>query len=56
MVPLQLKDPSELFVKNRQFPPGSGFLSRRDMTLAVESDPGKRRKNQSWSSFQRHGT
>ena len=31
MVLLQLKDPLELFVKSREFP-GSGFLSRRDMT------------------------
>ena len=38
MVLLQLKDPLELFVKSREFLPGSGFLSRRDMTLAVESD------------------
>ena len=38
MVLLQLKDPLELFVKRREFLPGSGFLSRRDMTLAVESD------------------
>ena len=32
MVLLQLKDPLELFVKSREFLPGSGFLSRRDMT------------------------
>ena len=32
MVFLQLKDPLELFVKSREFLPGSGFLSRRDMT------------------------
>ena len=32
MVLLQLKDPLELFVKRREFLPGSGFLS------AVESD------------------
>ena len=38
MVLLQLKDPLELFVKSREFLPGSGFLSRRDMTYAVESD------------------
>ena len=38
MVLLQLKDPLELFVKSREFLPGSGFLSRRDMTSAVESD------------------
>ena len=38
MVLLQLKDPLELFVKSIEFPPGSGFLSRRDMTWAVESD------------------
>ena len=38
MVLLQLKDPLELFMKRREFLPGSGFLSRRDMTLAVESD------------------
>ena len=29
---LQLKDPSGLFVKIREFLPGSGFLSRCDMT------------------------
>ena len=38
MVLLQLKDPLELFVKSTEFLPGSGFLSRRDMILAVESD------------------
>ena len=38
MAPLQLKDPLELFVKSRQYLPGSGFLSRRDMTEPVESD------------------
>ena len=38
MVLLQLKDPFELFAKRREFLPGSGFLSRRDMNLAVESD------------------
>ena len=32
MVLLQLKDPLELFLKSREFLPGSGFLSRRDMT------------------------
>ena len=32
MVLMQLKDPLELFVKRREFLPGSGFLSRRDMT------------------------
>ena len=32
MVLLQLKDPLELFVKSREFLPGSGFLSCRDMT------------------------
>ena len=32
MVFLQLKDPLELFAKSREFLPGSGFLSRRDMT------------------------
>ena len=32
MVRLQLKDPLELFVKSREFLPGSGFLARRDMT------------------------
>ena len=29
---LQLKDPLKLFLKRREFLPGSGFLSRRDMT------------------------
>ena len=38
MVLLQLKDPLELFVKRREFLPGLGILSRRDMTKAVESD------------------
>ena len=33
MVLLQLEDPSELFVKRREFPPISAFLSRRDMTV-----------------------
>ena len=32
MGPLQLEDPSELFVKSREFLPGSRFLSRRNMT------------------------
>ena len=32
MVPLQLKDPVELFVKDMEFRPGSGFLPGRDMT------------------------
>ena len=32
MVLLQLKDHLELIVKSREFFPGSGFLSRRDMT------------------------
>ena len=32
MVHLQLKDPYELFVKRREFLPGFGFLSHRDMT------------------------
>ena len=38
MVLLQLKDPLELFVKRRDFPPGSWFVSRHAMTYAVESD------------------
>ena len=38
MVLLQLKDPLELFIKRKEFLPGSRFLSRRDMTQAVESD------------------
>ena len=38
MVLLQLKYPLELFVKRREFLPGSGLLSPRDMTYAVESD------------------
>ena len=37
-VRLQLKDPLELPVKIREFLPCSGFLSRRHMTQAVESD------------------
>ena len=35
---LQLKDPLEPFVKRREFFPGYRFLSRRDMTSAVESE------------------
>ena len=35
---LHLKDPLELIVKIREFHPDYGFLSRRDMTSAVESD------------------
>ena len=31
MVLLQLKDPLELFLKSREFLPGSGFLSRREL-------------------------
>ena len=38
MVLLQLKDPLEPFMKSREFLHGFGFLSRRDMTYAVESD------------------
>ena len=38
MVLLQLKDPLERFAKGREFLPGSMFLSRLDMTEAVESD------------------
>ena len=34
----QLKDPLLLFRKCRKILRGSGFLSRRDMTLAVESE------------------
>ena len=37
MIRLQLKDPLKLFVKRREFPSGSGFLSHRDITYAVES-------------------
>ena len=36
MALLEIKDPLELFMKRREFLPGSGFLSRRDMTFAVE--------------------
>ena len=32
MVLLQLKDSLDLFIKRREFYPGSGFLSRSDMT------------------------
>ena len=35
MALLQLKDPSELFLKRRVLLPGSRFLSRRDMTLKL---------------------
>ena len=47
MVLLQIKDPLELFVKSGGFFPGSGLLSHRDMTLAIESD----RQNQFRPSF-----
>ena len=46
MVLLQQKDPLELFVKSREFLPGSGFLSRRDMTQLLKAT-----KNQIPSSF-----
>ena len=32
------KDPFELLMKRKEFLPGSKFLSRHDMTKAVESD------------------
>ena len=32
MALLQQKDPLEIFVKSKEFLPGSRFLSRRDMT------------------------
>ena len=35
---LQPKVTLKLFAKRREFITGSGFLTRRDMTLAVESD------------------
>ena len=35
MVPLQLKDALELFVKRMEFHLGSGFLSRRDIAEKV---------------------
>ena len=38
MALLPLKDSLELIIKRREFLPGSGFLSHRDMTLTVESD------------------
>ena len=38
MVLLQLKDPLELFPKRREFIHRFGFLSRCDMTLAVDRD------------------
>ena len=38
MVLLQLKDPLNLFAKNREFLPGSGFLSLFLYDLAVERD------------------
>ena len=37
MVLLPLKDPIESFVKGGEFVPESEFLSRRDMTYAVEN-------------------
>ena len=37
MVPMQLRDPLELFVKRKEFLPVL-FLSRPDMTEAIESD------------------
>ena len=38
VVPLQLKDPLELFVKRREFLLSSWFLYRCAVTLAIESD------------------
>ena len=38
MVRLQLIDFLELYLKRAEFLPGSRYLSRRDMTLTVESD------------------
>ena len=38
MVLLQLKDPLELFVKRREFLPGSAFLSRHGITYDIEID------------------
>ena len=38
MVLLQLKDPLELFVRSREFPPGSRFLlSRRELLKATNA-------------------
>ena len=34
---MQLKEPLELFLKRREFLPGSMLLSRRDMTSPVKS-------------------
>ena len=39
MAPLQLKDPLELFVKRREFLPGSGFLSRREGKITILGPP-----------------
>ena len=38
MALLQLKGLLELYLKRREFLPGSGFLHRRAVNLAVESD------------------
>ena len=38
IVLMQQKHPSGLFVKRREFLPGSGFLSLYEMTKAVDSD------------------
>ena len=35
---LQMEDPLELLVKRRDYIPGSGFLSSRDIPVVVESD------------------
>ena len=35
-VPLQRKDPSRIFSKSMEFPPGLGFLSRCNMSKTVE--------------------
>ena len=46
-VPLQLKDPLELFVKRKEFLPSSVFLFHRNNTEAVESNA----KNHSFLPF-----
>ena len=38
MMLLQLRDPLDIFIKRREFLTDSGFLSRCDMTYAVESN------------------
>ena len=40
-VSLQIKDPNELFMKRKEFSPGSGYRSCHDMTYAVKDEVGE---------------